>query len=364
MIIDSTYIEITNICNLNCRDCYNSSGLNKERVDIPVEVIKNYIDEVLKINERSDSNFSFSGGEPLLHLKWDEIAKMTQEYCNRINPPKGEKPKEGQKTISFSLVSNGTTYNERIYKLLAENRAYNIQYSLDGCDEETNAKTRGSGYFQKVIDTVKNNKFVHKPTLKMVISQYNKHQIEEYYRFVVELGCMPNFAFINHMGNAVEDWEQKTILPKEKVRIVQLIESLDKEYDLKTNPPYMTLGCPLPDKTQGRSLLIKPTGQIHPCQMFYSELSEIGSIYNFDVEEVENRLDDFAKLIEERNKIDFGCSKCFCASQCKKGCPGLAVEAYNGLNFADSGCSFRKTYFAKIVADSTNNTKQETVCNV
>ena len=34
MNVKSVYVETTNICNLNCKTCYNRSGLNKERKEI------------------------------------------------------------------------------------------------------------------------------------------------------------------------------------------------------------------------------------------------------------------------------------------------------------------------------------------
>ena len=43
MKIEKAYIEITNICNLNCQTCYNRSGLNKERREISVEQLENAI---------------------------------------------------------------------------------------------------------------------------------------------------------------------------------------------------------------------------------------------------------------------------------------------------------------------------------
>ena len=34
MKVKTVYVEITNQCNLNCRTCYNRSGLNRERREL------------------------------------------------------------------------------------------------------------------------------------------------------------------------------------------------------------------------------------------------------------------------------------------------------------------------------------------
>ena len=40
MNIRTVYVEITNQCNLNCRTCYNRSGLNRTRREISAEELR------------------------------------------------------------------------------------------------------------------------------------------------------------------------------------------------------------------------------------------------------------------------------------------------------------------------------------
>ena len=63
MNVKSVYVETTNICNLNCKTCYNRSGLNKERK----EISKAQLEEIIKLFLPFGlSRFLISGGEPAL----------------------------------------------------------------------------------------------------------------------------------------------------------------------------------------------------------------------------------------------------------------------------------------------------------
>ena len=47
MIVKTLYIEITNLCNLNCATCYNRSGLNCEREEISAAALEQMIADFL-----------------------------------------------------------------------------------------------------------------------------------------------------------------------------------------------------------------------------------------------------------------------------------------------------------------------------
>ena len=49
MTFKGSYIEITNRCNLDCRDCYNSSGRNKITVELDIDILIKYIEDLIVI---------------------------------------------------------------------------------------------------------------------------------------------------------------------------------------------------------------------------------------------------------------------------------------------------------------------------
>ena len=68
------YIEITNICNLNCSFC-SKSNLSKK------EMSNTQFEEVLKkINDYTDYIYLHVKGEPLIHKELDSILSLTKKY--------------------------------------------------------------------------------------------------------------------------------------------------------------------------------------------------------------------------------------------------------------------------------------------
>ena len=136
MTIKTVYIEITNRCNLNCRTCYNRSGLNKCTEEIPVEKIE----EIMQTLSRYGANrFLFSGGEPSLHSQFHRLLEMTERYPN----------------ASFGFVTNGTNHDKRWIEYLNAHSNVTLQISLDGANEDQNSLTRGNGNFEKAIGFAK-----------------------------------------------------------------------------------------------------------------------------------------------------------------------------------------------------------------
>ena len=61
MKVKTVYVEITNQCNLNCRTCYNRSGLNRERRELSAARLEEILQVFLPYGlER----FLLSGGNP------------------------------------------------------------------------------------------------------------------------------------------------------------------------------------------------------------------------------------------------------------------------------------------------------------
>ena len=72
------YIEITNICNLNCSFC---SKNNKEQRSLSVSEFETII---RRINKYTDYIYLHVKGEPLTHPDLDKILAITKKYEKKV----------------------------------------------------------------------------------------------------------------------------------------------------------------------------------------------------------------------------------------------------------------------------------------
>ena len=330
MIFKGAYIEITNRCNLDCRDCYNSSGRNLSTVEIDPDALIKYIEDLVFIYGAKD--ISFAGGEPLLHTQFDLI-------LDRLTEISRQKP-----DVEFGFVTNGTLDNKKFYDLLENNKSFYVQISLDGPDEETCASMRGKGTFTKVTENVKKRKFINKPIYKMIINKTNASYVEKYFNFVYdELGGLPSYAYANLMGNAVSNWREMNLTTDEKVKILKTIQKLYEENNIKNVLlPMPTVSCDLINPDGNRDFCIKADGSIHPCQNLYDKKFSIGNIYNLDWNSISTNLNKISAFLAARLELDYGCKKCFINQMCGKGCPAFSFMNTSELLTADGNCDFRR----------------------
>lgn len=73
------YIEITNICNLNCSFC---SKDNRKKEEITLDKMEHLLK---KINDYTDYVYLHVKGEPLLHSKLKEILDLCYKYNKKVN---------------------------------------------------------------------------------------------------------------------------------------------------------------------------------------------------------------------------------------------------------------------------------------
>ncbi|MFH1704259.1 MAG: radical SAM protein [Nitrospirota bacterium] len=119
-------LQITNKCNLRCRHCYIGNGSTDE---LSVKQIK----ETLKEFEQMQGlRVLITGGEPLLHSKFEEVNEMLPQF-----------------SVRKVLFTNGLLLKERIKKLNVEE----IQVSIDGL-EHAHDSLRGKGTFKAAMKAV------------------------------------------------------------------------------------------------------------------------------------------------------------------------------------------------------------------
>ena len=327
MKFKTVYIEITNRCNLNCSTCYNRSGLNKITKEISVE----QIDHILNLcSKYGASRFLFSGGEPSLQSQFHNLLKLIDSYPQ----------------FDFGFVTNGTVHDEVWIDFLNSHDNVTLQVSLDGANEESNRLTRGANNFEKAVEFVKKiHNSTQKPLLKMVISQKNLYCAEDFYHFAVSLGCIPEFAFIYRSGNGSDDWDSKALSAQQKLSVLRMVRTLNEKYGIQAYLPKCTVRCPYSVGADQMSVCIKTNGMIQPCQTLYSDDYSIGNIFDFQEDEVVERVNALVSIAKQRLSQDYGCEKCLLHSACGKGCMAQAVNIFGNPLASDGDCLFRKLQF-------------------
>ena len=125
-------IYITNACNLKCKHCFMLSGKKLEN-ELTLE---DWVKVLTSFKENGGEFVTFSGGEPLMFKNFPQIISHAHDLG-----------------LKSTVLSNGLLWSDKLIHDLAP-FIDEIQFSLDGVDEETNSMVRGSGHFEKVVDTI------------------------------------------------------------------------------------------------------------------------------------------------------------------------------------------------------------------
>lgn len=326
MKIKTVYIEITNMCNLNCKTCYNQSGLNKITKEISVKQIENII---LLFSKYGASRFLFSGGEPTIHSQFEQLTQLIRKYPQFL----------------FGMVTNGTTNNSNLVNLVNSLNNFTLQISLDGSSEEENKLTRGSGNFDRVINFARRIKGNSKKLLKMVISKANYKSVESFYKLALSLDFTPEFSFIYKSGNANDKWHEKCLTPQEKIQIITQIKRLNSKYGIDAFLPKCTTNCTFLSDSAELSLCIKVDGSIQPCQSLYESKYSLSNAFLFDENTFVENLRLIQNIARTRFSLDYGCKKCLINKICGKGCMAEASHFNNDPLSNDGNCESRKLQF-------------------
>ena len=157
------YIEITNVCNLNCSFCSRSNKVNREMA--PEE-----FKEVLsKINNYTDYIYLHVKGEPFTHHNLDKILDITKEYNKKV-----------------CITTNGVFLKDKLPILKKYDNIYQINISLHSENNKKNylediisSVNELSSYISYRFWTLDNNKMDNKTKeyIKVLKEVYNKEEI-------------------------------------------------------------------------------------------------------------------------------------------------------------------------------------------
>lgn len=125
-------IYITNACNLRCQHCFVNAGIplrNELSLDEWEKVLETF-------RAAGGKAVTITGGEPAIRHDLPIIVKKAANIG-----------------LNVTILTNGILWNELLIKSIAP-FVSEVQISLDGVDEEMNAKVRGEGYFKKIEEAI------------------------------------------------------------------------------------------------------------------------------------------------------------------------------------------------------------------
>ena len=155
--------HITGRCNLQCAYCYASSY---DRKDLKIEEVQDVLSQAAELGTR---HVILSGGEPLLHPDFYEIAEYAKELRLKVH-----------------ITSNGTMIDEIAAEKLRSLDA-NVTISIDGSCPEVNDPLRGEGTFSSAINSIDNliNSCVY-TSMRMTLVKQNVNDVRNYIELAIQ----------------------------------------------------------------------------------------------------------------------------------------------------------------------------------
>lgn len=320
-------LEITELCNVKCKHCYNpwrDESMGVFSLDlIKIKKIINQISD-LKI-----FHVVLSGGEPLSNY---EILKKSMELLN-------------EKNISFSCNTNLILMSDEKAKELSDLGLEHCLTSIPSIDAVENDEIMQSkGSLDKIIDGIKNCiKNNIRVSANMVVTKSNKHRVFETGKMMAELGCSKFFVtravppVYSEISKDNKNKDNELVLTKDEVK--QSLEDAIKvknEYgisigslisyplcflgDLEKFSDFVGRGCP---SQRGHVININSNGTIHTC---VHEEESYGNVFQEGIEKIYQK-----KMIKWRNgSMHYsGCKNCEYLDVCQSGCQ-MTANAVNG----------------------------------
>ena len=192
------FIELTNRCNLDCVHCMRPKSSKGELTRGEFE---NIISELSRLG---CLNLSFTGGEPLLHEDFFDLA----DYA------KG-------KNYNIKISSNGTLIDEKVIPLLKKLQSALVQISLYGATSEVHDPiTRIPGSHRRTLSAIRlltANAIrvqVHMPVMKQNFSEFSRVRYlaaKEGWKFSSDFVIYPGYdGSMNPIENRITDEQLAT----------------------------------------------------------------------------------------------------------------------------------------------------------
>ena len=263
------YIEITNICNLNCSFC---SKVEKPKRTMTKEEFTHILSE---IKPYTDNIYLHVKGEPLLHPNLIDFLHIAEEHNIKVN-----------------LTTNGVLFPRKVNELAKCNSLQKINFSLHSENNVPN-------YLEDIFNSVENLK--DKTIIYRLWTLQNGKFDEKSTRTVEKI--------IDYYKLSTETVEK--IYNENNVKITPTIY-VDKDNEFEwpdDNKEETTNGFCMALKTQ---VAILVDGTVVPCCLDSNGKINLGNIYTDSFESIVNskRCQDLKKSFQDRKPCEKLCLRC------------------------------------------------------
>lgn len=234
-------------CNLGCLHCCEEAGHSMPDEMNRAEVF-NFVQQIVDLNI---PYVAISGGEPLLHPHFFEIADIIRKH-----------------NISLKVETNGEFIDQEIARKLAKLKFRSVQISLDGATPQTHERLRLAGNWEKAVSACRylikdgvNTEIVFVPT------KFNIHEAGQLIDLAHSLGVYGVYTGkIMRIGRAAHNWDMLNPSEAEYEKFFAVLNAKTAEYKGKMKVYYYPydvieelkyrLECP------SASLLVVPNGRV------------------------------------------------------------------------------------------------------
>lgn len=294
-------IYLTQACNLRCKHCFMLSGVKLEN-ELTAGQWKNVLKDFRSIG---GEYVTFTGGEALMNPDFEDIVK----YASSIG-------------LSVTILSNGVLWTDKLIDSLY-GHVSQIQISLDGINEQTNASVRGKGIFDKVVENI--IKIANRGYRTSVATTFTLENLTEETKFLYsklvdtirEKTSNPIFFKISKkMLNGRNVHYTKEEAKRYLEEVIKIEKEVDKYADTINfmeghQPNFVSPNCGI------GGLSISADGKVYYCNRI-SEVDCYGSILDMPL----SHFIEIGKDINKRTGVDNiePCNKCYLRYICGGGC--------------------------------------------
>ena len=216
------FFELTNRCNLGCRHC--GSSCTSKGQSLTIDDVEATLDTIHATIQGDKPMICLTGGEPLMHPDFYEIAGLVKSNC-----------------FSWGMTTNANLIDEEAASQLRQAGMSTVSVSLDGMERSHDALRQQKGAFRKALRGLQAlQQAGFRPQVTTVLHQGNYVELEPLYELLCKMGIR-SWRPINvePIGRACESGNL-LLTPKQFAGLISYIR--EKRFDRSCNMR-VTFGC-------------------------------------------------------------------------------------------------------------------------
>lgn len=271
------YIEITNICNLNCKFCLQDNR-QKEYMDI-----SNFEKIILQIKDYTDLVCLHVKGEPLLHKNLGQILNILEKYSLKTN-----------------ITTNGILIKDKLEILKNSKAIRQINFSIHSITQNKNINCKE--YLKNIFES--SNELARNSDIKISYRLWNLTDLNNNTENNEIINFIQEFYYLNNLKENLQSTPSVKLCSN-----VFINQDTIFEWPNLNNDIILKHGRCLALKEQ---IAILVDGTVVPCCLDNDGTINLGNIYETNLEEILNseRASNIIKNFQTNLICEELCKKC------------------------------------------------------